>query len=627
MRWANLNERTGQYFVKETWLRAQGPERMKQINGPELWLPDQPHGPGLWLPDQPVDQQHGSPLDHFFVILGYKEVYGEEASWDLFKELISGYSLEGICRMLTRLGILLHRARMDAETQLQVTRGMFREQEDLDKVLSAKVELENDRGKSKVVIFSELQLAAFWKAALLCKDLGDTNDEESYSQLGKALLVINNLMETGSLAQVAPEDDDFTERWTSFLVSNSLFNVWEFGAHPFARYYDLQFTDRQNLRECGSYIDLPRMFEETTGVEPLHAWGLLFSIVCNWYLIEDVSDEDAPYAIDLDSYFTNFDFLQDEVDRYLSLCVTSIEDLQTTVREKYSLDDLSPCHVLPLTRHPYVRFENRIYCPILKFGMEKFTTGLHHFFLDPSIPSSQRDRYLTYRGEVFGDYTEQMLDRCYPETSGRYLALDKIRGKLSGKFCDGLVDLGGAIALIETKASLLPLGARSGTDPEKLEKRFKDIFLDAAEQIQATIAALRDGKLTAYGFPAAASTCYPIILTLEDISLNPVVYREIDRTFTEAGLLHQEGVRPWQCIDVGEFEQIEVALNTGYSLMGLLDAKIGDSVGCYESFTNFAHRREYGFWKENNDHHLKIFDELTQEFIRLHARCGRKELS
>ena len=59
------------------------------MNGPELWLPDQPHGPGLWLPDQPVDQQHGSPLDHFFVILGYKEVYGEEASWDLFKELIS----------------------------------------------------------------------------------------------------------------------------------------------------------------------------------------------------------------------------------------------------------------------------------------------------------------------------------------------------------------------------------------------------------------------------------------------------------------------------------------------------------------------------------------------------------
>ena len=235
------------------------------MNGPEFWLPDQPHGPGLWLPDQPVDQQHGSPLDHFFVILGYKEVYGEEASWDLFKELISGYSLEGICRMLTRLGILLHRARTAAETQLQVTRGMFREQEDLDKVLSAAVELENDRGKGKVVIFSELQLAAFWKAALLCKDLGDTNDEEeSYSQLGKALLVINNLMD--SLAQVAPEDDDFTERWTSFLVSNSLFNVWEFGAHSFARHYDLQFTDRQNLRECGSYRSSPESPAKCHGV-------------------------------------------------------------------------------------------------------------------------------------------------------------------------------------------------------------------------------------------------------------------------------------------------------------------------------------------------------------------------
>ena len=138
-----------------------------------------------------------------------------------------------------------------------------------------------------------------------------------------------------------------------------------------------------------------------------------------------------------------------------------------------------------------------------------------------------------------------------------------------------------------------------GWHRKKLEERFKDIFLDAAEQIQATIAALRDGKLTAYGFPAAgASTCYPIILTLEDISLNPVVYREIDRTFTEAGLLVQEGVRPWQCIDVGEFEQIEVALNTGYSLMGLLDAKIGDSVGCYESRLPWHARMERpGIWE------------------------------
>ena len=581
--------------------------------------------------EQPISAPaDGDPLDYMGVSLSYSQAFGEEASWEKFSHYLDGYSIEGICRILSRISILLHKHRTDPATQVKILSGMFGAAGDsvLASARTLETEVRNTNPRSNVVLFSEQQLVNFLKAAFLVKDLDDPNPNERFVDLGRSLLMITDLTEgqPGDLNSVTESDQDFSAKWVGYLVSNFLFNNWEYGPNALARAFDIHLTDRDHLRNCGSYMDLPAAFERATGVVPVLAWGAMFQLSSYWSSVADPDNEEEPLAINARSFSEAWDFSQEQVETFLALMAVDADDLKRRIENHYTLENLSPYHVLPIAKSPLVRFGDRLICPIVKMGMEKLTKGLHYFFLDESIPREERQLYLTFKGAVFQDYVDSLLKRCFPSETRRYFSLDEHRCQFEGKIADGLILYEDSILVFETKASLFTLGARSGTNPDEIYARLRDIFVDAAEQIQATVDALESGELQiGSGFPSALSRFYPLIITLEDVPMNPFVYEEIRRMIDAESMLTDERTMPFQCIDIGELEQLEPAIAEGLNLRDLLHDKIDDQTGVADSFRNYLYRTNRDVLRGDNEYLKGRFRELgedTLSYFRTRARDG-----
>ena len=159
-------------------------------------------------------------------------------------------------------------------------------------------------------------------------------------------------------------------------------------------------------------------------------------------------------------------------------------------------------------------------------------------YLDTRIEEDQRQKYLTYMGEVFEDYVHRLFDRIYPPKSRRYLHLDELWQGIATKDCDGLLIYENCLILIECKASLFNLEARVGHDFSSISGRLKDIYLDGAIQLQATINKLRQGfRDKNETIPENALLYILVIVTLEHIPMHPIINREIQKMLSSMDYL------------------------------------------------------------------------------------------
>src|SRR5207249_618044 len=143
----------------------------------------------------------------------------------------------------------------------------------------------------------------------------------------------------------------------------------------------------------------------------------------------------------------------------------------------------------------------------------------------------QRDEYLTYIGKVFEDYVERICTRMYPPVSGRYIPLDKLpvsHLRQDKKYCDGLILYEDSVILIEVKAPLLIVEARSGLKVAEIKNHLQYIYEHAAEQIQETISGIQSGVFASKGvLPQMIRQFYPLVLTLEPIPMTPFICAEL----------------------------------------------------------------------------------------------------
>lgn len=446
-----------------------------------------------------------------------------------------------------------------------------------------------------LLVFHEQQTLNLLKAALLLKGIEEKDSSDNLAGIGKALLIITDLAEgePGNLLNLELGAPDYFERWLGYILANYLFSTDTVSPYVLARSYDLYLTDKPSLKGCGSYVNLQSALQTTTGLEAEALWSATFALSGHWMGLSAETVPEETMAIGRSSYFSGeFSFASDEVERFFAFCVSGIDDLKANVEALYAPDSLRPFDVLPFARRPLVAFGDRIYATSIPLLRQKLTTGLHHLYLDRRLAEEQRQRYLTYMGEVFGDYVHRAFERMFPPLSGRYLRLDDSRADMKGKYCDGLVSYEDAVVLIEAKASLFPLEARVGHDGALIRGRLKDIYCDGAVQLQATIEALRQGLRDSQGIiPKQIKRYYPIIVTLENMPMNPFIYGEIRRILAPHGLLYQSDVQPLQSIDIGELERIEAVLAGGASLKQLINDKLLQPAEAEDSWGNYLYRR------------------------------------
>jgi hypothetical protein len=565
------------------------------------------------------------PLDFIGVALSYRRVYGEEATWAGLEKALAPYSLEQIFIVICRISVSLYNQTLpwNPQTQLCICKGIFGVEEfprilEALKSLEAIMKRENDL--SPILVFHEQQTLNLLKVALLLKTEDDIETIGSLAGIGKALLMITDLLEgePGNLLSVKHEDPDYFEKWLSHILGNYLFKSDSANSYELARSHDLYLTDKEYLRGCGSYVDLIAVLKETTGLEPDSLWSLAFAMGSHWMTFSEQSIPDANMSIGITSYLMkNFNFDEKEIDQFFSLFAKGVRELQRTVCQLYTTESLRPLDVLPFAKWPLVVFDDRVYAISVPLLMQKLTTGLHYLYLDTRIEEDQRQRYLTYMGEVFEDYVHRLFNRIYPPISKRYLRLDELREDIATKYCDGLIVYEKGLVLIESKASLFALEARVGHDYTSIRDRLNDIYLDGARQLQATINILRQGfRDDRRTIPENIQWYIPVIVTLEQIPMNPLIYGEIRKMLTSNGLLIEHDVLQLQSINIDELEQIEAVLQGGISFRELFEDKISQEAEKEDSWANYLFRRRNKLPEMSNTHLDRSYKDLCDRALQ-----------
>jgi hypothetical protein len=168
---------------------------------------------------------------------------------------------------------------------------------------------------------------------------------------------------------------------------------------------------------------------------------------------------------------------------------------------------------------------------------------------------------------------------------------------------------------------MFPLGTRSGEAVDQFFERLQNIVVDGARQLDKSIDHLMNGQFEAIGVdPRIVRRILPVVVSLQEIILNPLLRDWIDTEISTAGYLTREKVRratvlPLQVLGVGDLETLELLVELGKGTpVQLLLAALRDQFGKDQSFATWA-------WKRYPDvtqsrarlaYHAEQFETLTK---------------
>lgn len=553
--------------------------------------------------------------------VGARELLGFPSSWRSAVRRIERYSLAEVLDVLGRISVVLDKLGPTrfSEAGILILRGLMGPGSTAERAFARIAE---QRG-GRVAVFDELQLVTAAKLALMVLPVSDARTSTNWVDLGRALLIINNLVdEAGGAPDGPPSNEASRQQWNQYLMANGFFHSDENDLAGFGRARALYFDLHSDLADHHRYVDLPKTFEQVTGLPPGVLSAFFFALNGNW---QTVKLEDIPAWTSsvhrYDYLSANYDFDQSEIDGVLTLFSAPAQGVKAEMQHLYQLDSMQAYHVLPLARSPLIGIGDRLYCPSVQLLKRRFTRGLYHLFLTAEDPNV-RQRFLDFMGAVFDAYVTRLLHRTYDGTSARVVPEKALREAIGTSVCDGLVFKDGVVVLVEAKAPMFSLSATSGASWPDFEGKARRVFVDGCAQLSSTIDAIEAGALDAHGIEASAITSYvPLVVTLDDIPLQPVTYNEIDSWVTERGVLHQPKSVPWQAIHIGELEGWEVMVRAGRDLHAIARAKAtGEHVST--TFTNYWLLRGIS-WEGHNPDVASSFRRLTDEVEAFFARRKR----
>lgn len=604
--------------------------------GPGLWVPvgfRRTGAAGLWIPSSAVSDTERVPPSFLIIRIGFSDLFDGTPQWQDVVDRLRRYTLEQVLDVVGRASALLNRfepwksrrgQRLLCDSLFGGGSGRVR-----DAVARWVRSLPRDERPRSFVLFHELQLINLAKIALLTLTADSGSADEDLTCLGEALLMTNDLItdEEPAITREEAATLEGRQRFQRYVVMNGLFHHGGNDLHRLVRANELYLTDRSHLLSCGSYLDLPSLMQEVTGISADALWTILFAMDGHW---RNVKPEEGrvPGPLNYNTYFTRHcNFTEDESRLLFSLVA---DDAETT-RQKletgaYGPGSLKPYDVLPFEDKPLIVSGDWVYCASVQLLFRKMTRGLHHLFLNGLADEARRDQYLTYMGEVFGDYVDSLFARAFLPETGRCIdgASLKALAPAGVKVCDDALLYGDAVILIESKATLFTLAVRTAGNWEEYQRKVNDIFVDAAAQLDATVRQIEMGTYRDLGLePNSIHAYFPVVVTLEDLPMNRLIYEDIAARIRDEGHLQHAKVRPFQGVDASDLEFLEVAVNQGRSLRELLDDKLSTAAARNESMGNYCIARDESFIREENAYLKARFRELAERaeaFIRSRSR-------
>lgn len=569
--------------------------------------------------------KYQTPTDFWIVTYGWRDLFGEEATPEDLLRRLRGYSLGEVLQAVGRISTILNRVNRGSDAladQRHICKKVFRER--AAAVWQAFGRHVNEDQPPSAALFYEVQLINAAKVALLTLDVdGNVDDRKDLVDLGEVLLMLTDMLNAQSSPSVELKaaKGEVPEPWQEFFLRNHLFHRGGHWLSNLARSYDLYCTDRNNLKSCHSYVDLPQRIRSLTGLSPEELWTRMFVLVSHWNRA-DLEKGHVNGRLNINQYFSGMAVNPEE---FLHPVTSPALAVKARVLQKYSITDLQPYHYLPLAQCPVVLIDDHCYCISAKLLSEKLSVGFYHLFLDPRLDEEVRQRFLNYHGRIVQDYVDRLLFQLYPRESGRYL--DEVALQpffANGKMADGVILYGDSVIVVETKATMYTLEIRSTGDWKAFRKKATDLFLDSAAQLDHTIRSIEAGRLKPLGIdPSEIKAYYPLIVTLEDTGMMSRIYGFLATEIENCGRLTGPKVRLFQNIDVAELDQMETDVLSGKSFLELIKGKVLSDQWRGESFRNYCHAVARDWMNEPNPHLKQVGQELMDrslEYIKLRMK-------
>ena len=563
------------------------------------------------------------------VIVGYRELFGEEPTWDILTNKLARYSIKQVLGFVTWCSAVLQKQENvdDYRAQRVICQRLFGIKWNIiwDNFTRFVVERKM-RGQSiHATIYHEMPLLNLTKTAFqICSIEKDDKPNDFYA-LGEAFLMMINIVNDAPLKMLPIDERDelYLDKWSQFLIASGLFNTGDQGLGTLPRAYDLFVLDKSNVGHTNERVDLPGMIRRAKGIEAIQYIAAIVALHSGFAKFTIDNPAECPGKAVATTLFDKFSFTSEEVNRIYEYVSISIEEMQARMR-RYPVNEVRPYYFYEFMKWPMVRIENDIYCISQKLLIDKITRGLYHIFIEDCFTKTEIDKSISYIGKVFEEYVDRIFKKLYPESSGKYHFLDEsIKCKISGKSCDHVVNNGDSVILLESKATLFPIRAASGEELGQIDDAIKQIYIKSSEQISNTIAAIKAGRLVEYGFmPERIKNYYPVIVTLEHVPMFQIIYRKIMRDIQLAGHLTDVDIMPFQSMSVDEIELLEMAIKEGHCLTDILISKI-NSEWRGDSFRNYYLSNGYTFIDDENVEQQAIFDAIMKKIIEYFEQKAR----
>lgn len=570
--------------------------------------------------------------------LGYSDIYQRVPDEKEILSKLSKIKLEHSIRIVSWCSYWLHQGAHDIQIQDGMLKALFGDNSKrIAAVLNTRIK---KYPKSNPVLFSENQLLFFLRLA--CRYCPEDITHSETTHIGDVLLAVTDYIQPSmDLLNAHPPNID---NWLRYLVPQYLLGCGDRDLHPMARFYDILFSDKRN--DGTEYvINIGKSCQLITGFSPMDYWAAMFWIWAGVNPEQGTShmqNSVCANAINKDHFLSNYGLTQDEVAHILEYVTDDIGTFKRTAALTGDIKDANPFDLLCFAQKPMVIIGNQAVCISYKLLYEKLWKAQYHIFLSPifpeafvanlasvdnrggsfATPKEFRRAYLDEKGDRFEDYIERLLLRIYPGSeyvTNRYVQSREMDGwckQISRldclkKHCDGVINYGDRLILVEIKSHSFPNEAYKG-DIDKIKRVLKDVIQDSAGQIQATIQMIEEGLLKPFGYdPAIIKEYIPVVITLEHIPQS-FILADFYAALIRDKLSHPKaGVM--QIIGVDEMEVIEI-LSGSNTMVEIIKNKMAAKP--VESYRNYWYLTGTGS-SEVNQYLGTIYERLTRNTTEL----------
>lgn len=445
------------------------------------------------------------------ILIGYKELYGEEKNLEDLIEIIEKYSLIHLLSYLSRIQSAVAGDRISIESHIhEVVRGV------IAKSVVEKLEswiIDRGHNKEDVFLVSHRQVATLQQLAIVHSKEIETEliaSESFFLDFTNALLITSDLLEA--------KTEDLSDLYIQLFYRNSSVPFWIY----FGRAFKLYGLDGSRTDKLNDYF---KLFYDATNVNAEDAilGGLCIALQesnkgsvereSGWHSVVKSEERHGTEKRCVEAFekiaLGKSSAIVDDIQRFEK--GLSVEEYNLITMSKFPLIEMS---------------DNNYYVINLSYLGRCLTDGVYHTVLSYALKTEKSAaRVNGIYGEIFEFYVEKLLKECFEAR------LIKIPDSLG--FADYLVVYENRVLVLEVKHGRLneiSLYKCKSVDERKKDLRKASIY-KAGGQLRKTVAELRTNDdlrtLLPFKYDWTVTPIVPLIVTELPYPQDRLVYDEL----------------------------------------------------------------------------------------------------